>query len=162
MPALAEPIWSMGLGVESRIQRDVNPDQNSLKNMGELYIKMRLHPWAVLLETAQESHDSGSGTLQVQTESTSFGAWGRYELHDFDGWLSFVSVGAGSYFDKVDTSFQSSYNETFATRLFLGLGGGIGVVCWQHLSLELEGRVASVEQSREPVLSALLRLGYQI
>lgn len=159
--ATAKEQWAFGLGMESRLQREVNPDFTGLTNTPQYYVKYNFLPWSALVEFGQEGRDSSSGSLHVQSSSRKLGVWGRYEFTG-KNWAPFLSSGIGSYFDRVDTTFQSSRDERSGTRKFFGLSTGIGCTYWEHLLLEAEARLTSVEQNKEPVFSALFRLGFQI
>jgi opacity protein-like surface antigen len=160
--ALTQKDFAMGVGMETRAQRDVNPDETAPKYAGVLYAKMRFKPWDALLETARDERDSSSGSLRIHSESTMLGAWGRYEIYPDEFWTPFASAGLGTYFDKVATSFQDSSFSKSGTRGFLGLGAGVSAVLWDHVLVEGEGRILSLEQSKDPVLTGMIRVGCQM
>ena len=159
--AVASPRWGLGLGMESRMQREVNPDYANMKNVPQLYVKADFLPWAVLGEFSQEERRSSSGSLEIKSQTRKLGVWGRYE---FTGprWSPFLTTGVGEYFDRVETTFQSSHDSRSGMRGFWGLGAGVGVTYWERILVELEGRVNLIEQTKDPVFSALLRVGVQI
>jgi len=160
--ALAKPDYALGLALEAREQREVNPDTNGARGFGQLYGLVRMRPAAVEIETSQDSNETHSGSLSVKSLSTMVGAWGRYEyLHPADYTL-FASLGLGAFFDRVDTQFQTSSDHHSGTRDFMGAGTGLSVVFWEHLQLEVEGRILSIQESKDPVLSGLVRVGCQI
>ena len=158
--AWAGPDYAFGLGMESRFQREVNPDYNDMKNMGELYGKNRFWPWSLVVEAGQEGRESSSGSLSVRAESTSLQLWSRYEFREH--WSPFLAVGLGDYFDRVETKFQGSTDVRNGTRNMIGFGAGMSTVFWRYLLVELEGRMALLQESRDPVYSVLLRIGLQI
>jgi opacity protein-like surface antigen len=160
--ALTQKDFAMGVGMETRAQRDVNPDETAPKYSGVLYAKLRFKPWDALFETARDERDSSSGSLRIHSESTLLGAWTRYEIRAEESWTPFASAGLGSYFDKVSTSFQTSSADKSGTRGFLGLGGGVSAVFWSHVLVEGEGRILSLEQSKDPVLTGMIRVGCQM
>src|SRR3569623_324668 len=83
--ALAKPDYALGLALEAREQREVNPDTNGARGIGQLYGLVRLRPAAVEIETSQDSSQTNSGSLSVKSQSTMLGVWGRYEyLHPVD------------------------------------------------------------------------------
>ena len=153
--------WSMGGLMESRMQKEVNPDYAELKNTGGIFAKVGFWPMAVLLESAREERDSGSGGLKVSSESTSLGVWGRYEFRDPGTWSPFAGIGAGMHFDKVTTTFAGQRDVRSGQRNFMGVGGGITKSFWSHVLVELEARAVTVQQRNDPMLSALFRAGVQ-
>jgi len=153
---------AMGFGMESRMQRDVNPEYNTQQNSGQLYAKLRFWPWALEIETGRSELDSGQGSLRIRSESTLLGLWGRYEFKDPGTFAPFASLGVGSYFDVVDTTFESSHDRRTGLRKFMGAGGGVSTVFWTHLQVELEGRVMTLEETKDPIFSGLIRIGCQI
>lgn len=151
---------AMGLSMETRLQRDVNPDQSSLQPMGLLYGRYRVSgPFWILGETGYESHSGGSGSLQVKTESIVFGLWGRYEILRDRKWMPYVALGGGSYFDKVSTDFETSSDQRSGTRMFAGLGTGVSTTLWNYFSMEAEGRITFIELEKDPGFSMVLRAG---
>ena len=160
--ALTQSDFAMGVGLESRMQRDVNPDYSNPRSSGNLYAKLRMRPWDLLIETARDEQSTGSGSLRIRNESTLLAAWARYEFEKNESWTPYVSLGAGNYFDKVSTTFQASHVESNGNRKFLGLSAGISAVFWDHFLVEGEARVLSLEQSKDPVLSGLIRVGCQM
>ena len=160
--ARAFPMWGLGAEMESRSARDVNPDYTGVHSVGGIFGKLSFDPWAALLEISREAHDSGSGSLSVHAQTTTVGLWGNYQFLLSETFRPFVSLGLGSYFDQVETKFQSSSASRGGRRLFIGAGGGVSSTLWQHLLLEAEVRVNSIEDSKDPVLSGVLRLGIQI
>lgn len=160
--ALTQKDFAMGLGMETRASRDVNPDYVSPQYMGVLYAKLRLKPFAAMLETSRSERDSGSGSLRVHSESTMLAAWGRYEIFPEQRWIPFATLGLGTYFDNVTTHFQDSRSSNNGRRDFVGVGAGASTVFWEHFLVEAEGRVLSIEQARDPVLTGIVRVGCQM
>jgi hypothetical protein len=160
--ALARPDYALGLGFEARQQRDVNPDSNGARGLGQLYGMLRLKPWAIEVETSHDTDQTHSGSLNVKSQSTLVGAWGRFEyLHPADYTL-FAALGYGMFFDQVDTQFQTSSDHHTGTRDFMGAGTGLSTLFWEHLQLEVEGRILNIQETKDPVFSALVRVGCQI
>lgn len=158
--AFARQEVAMGLAMESRVQREVNPDIGNLHSLGMVYAKWKFAQWSALFETGLEEHDSGTGSLNVKTETIGVGLWGRYDFYAPDrGWSPFAGVGVGSYFDRVNADFQDSHEERSGTRKFAGLGVGVDATFWQHFLVEGEGRMNFVELSKDPVFSAIFRVG---
>jgi opacity protein-like surface antigen len=160
--ALTQKDFAMGVGMETRAQRDVNPDETAPKYSGMLFAKLRFKPWDALLETARDERDSSSGSLRVHSESTLLSAWVRYEIRPEESWTPFATAGLGSYFDKVSTSFESSQASKSGMRSFVGLGAGVSATYWDHLVIEGEGRILSLEESKDPVLTGMIRVGCQM
>jgi hypothetical protein len=158
----SKPDLAMGLGLETRAQRDVNPDATTAKSTDEFYGKIRFFPWALEIETGREESASGSGSLTIKSESTLLGVWGRYEFAPPTMVAPFASLGMGSYFDVIDTSFAASHDRRQGVRKFMGAGGGLTMTLWDHLQMEIEGRIISLEETKDPVLSGLIRVGCQI
>jgi hypothetical protein len=88
--------------------------------------------------------------------------WGRYEFLPADRWSPFAALGAGAYFDEVNTQFQGANDRRTGRRDFLGIGGGLTVTFRERLLVEGEARAASIEESDQPVVSFLLRVGVQL
>lgn len=156
----APTVWSTGLGMESRMQREVNPDYVDMRNSGTLYAKARFWPMAALLEAAREDRDSHSGDLRIKASSMMLGVWGRYEFRDPDKWSPFAGLGAGQYFDQVQTSFGEQVDTRKARRGFMGVGLGLTKTYWQHLLLELEARAAAIQRRDQIQFSGLFRVGF--
>jgi hypothetical protein len=162
MPVMAAQDFALGMAMESRAQREVNPDFTDMRNSPQLYLKYRVLPaWFALGEISSESRDSSSGSLHVEAHSLKTGLWGRYEFTTLR-WTPFLAVGFGEYFDRVSTRFQSSQDTRSGTRGYMGTGVGVGKTYWDILLLEAEGRVTFEEQTKDPVLTAILRLGVKI
>jgi opacity protein-like surface antigen len=152
--------WAFGLGMESRVQREVNPDYANLQNTPELYARFRAHPYVALLEVGQQTHDTSSGSLSIRSQSTNVALWGRYEFLE-RAWTPFLSAGAGSYFDRVETHFESSSDARTGRRALIGAGAGVSATVWQNLLLELEVRASGVQNEKDPLLTSLFRVGFQ-
>lgn len=152
---------TMGLGMETRLQREVNPDYTSARFSGQLYAQVHQWPWVLALElTPTERHSTSSGSLRVQSEVTVLGLWGRYEfLKPQRRWTTFATLGAGMNFDRVTTDFAGESDARTSRRNFAGAGLGFGGTLWKRLSLEAEGRMVSVEEREDPIFSLVLRAG---
>ena len=157
--ALTQKDFSMVVAMETRANREVNPDYVNPKYSGMLFAKLRLRPWNILLEMSRSERDSRSGALHVNSESTRLAAWSRYEFLPDSSWTPFAAAGGGFYSDRVSTSFGQTTVNSSGKRGMLGLGAGISAVFWNHLTLEAEGRLESVEYARDPVLAGIVRLG---
>lgn len=155
-----QPQFGGGLGYEVRIQREVNPDFAETKSMPQAFAQMQFTHWGAHIEGAVENQTSTSGGLTISARSYNFGGWGRYKFLEQKMWRPFVAAGLGSYFDRVTSEFGNASNESKGKRPYVGLGGGMAVVFWEHLLLETEARVALVRERKEPTLSALLRIGF--
>lgn len=154
--------WSLGTGLEARVQRQVNPDYSEFATLGQLFVQMQRGNWGAQLEVSQEEHNTSSGGFHIDTTSTNAGAWGRYTILPERAWHPFFAGGLGSYFDKVTSSYGSSSVEKNGRRAYWGLGVGIARTFWQHLLLEAEGRGTMVEDRKDPMFSGLIRVGVQI
>jgi hypothetical protein len=158
--AAAATVWSAGLGMESRLQREVNPDYADMHNIGTLYAKARFWPLAVLLEAEQQERDSHSGDLRIRSDSTQLGLWGRYEFRDPEVWSPFVGLGIGTSFDRVRTSFGDDQDTRRAQRHFMGTAAGLTKTFWKHMLTELEARATLMERRDQYFLSGLIRIGF--
>lgn len=158
-PSLAAPSWTVGTGLETRFQKEVNPDYAEMKAIGQLFAQANFGVWAGHAELGHEVQESNSGALSITSKSLNFGLWGRYQFLT-DQYRPFVSTGLGSYFDTVTTRFGASEDERTGTRPYWGLGGGISAVFWEHLLVEVEGRGALIRDRKEPTLAALFRAGF--
>lgn len=160
--AHAEPQWALGAAMESRFQREVNPDYGGVQNVGAFFTKLRLAPWAMVLEVGHEDRHSSSGSLSIHTQSTNGSLWARYEFLGEQTWRPFLGAGLGLSWDRVDTSFANSTDTRTGQRGLFGFGGGVSGLLWKYLLAEVELRVVSIEDVKDPVLSGLLRLGLQL
>lgn len=156
----ARPTFGGGLGFELRIQREVNPDYAEAKGTPQLFAQMSFVNWGAHLESSLEKQSTSSGGLSVSSRSYNLGAWARYKFLAEKRWRPFASAGLGSFFDKVTSDFGAASNDSSGTRPYAGLGGGLAVVFWNHLVLESEARVTMVRERKEPMFSALLRVGF--
>lgn len=157
--ATAAPQWGLGFGMESRLDREVNPDYADVHSAPQLYGKIDLAPWAFVVETSQQSSESGEGSLHVSSQTQILATWARYEFPIPSHWMPFVSMGAGMAFDQVTTTFAGSRDVRNGNRGLLGAGGGLTGTFFSWLQVEAEGRVNFIEDHKDPDLSALLRLG---
>ncbi|NJL25901.1 MAG: porin family protein [Calothrix sp. SM1_5_4] len=157
--ALASVKWDVGLGLESRVQSDVNPDFADFKTAPQLFTQVRMHPWAVLVEFGHEEGRTDSGGFSVDTQTVSLGAWGRYAFIEPERWSPFVSAGLGGNFDRVVSRYGKAEDERRGTRLFAGTGGGVGVALWKVLLLEGEARAVLVQDRVMPLLTFSFRAG---
>lgn len=153
--------YALGGGMESRLQKEVNPDYVEAKHVGGVFGKISFWPMAVVVEAAQQERESQVGGLKIKSSTNNFGLWGRYEFRDPGTWSPFAGIGAGLYMDKVVTSFEGNDDTRSGNRGFMGLGGGLTKTFWKYLLVELEARVATVQDRNDPFLSALLRAGVQ-
>lgn len=158
----AKPTYAMGVGIESRLEHEVNPAYSTAQNLGQLYGKIRLWPWALLVELNHQSETTGSGSLNIRSETTGLGLWGRYEFLNPEKWSPFATVGGGAYFDEVTTNFEASTDVRAGRRGFGGVGGGLTVTFWQRFLVEAEGRGMMIQERVDPLFTFLLRAGIQI
>lgn len=155
--------FSIGLALESRLNKEVNPDVSKVDNVPQLSARYRFEPFAVQLEYSQQASSSGSGSLRINSLSRLATLWGRYKYYEYTRWNPFVGAGFGYYFDRVESKFEGSANTRGGQRRVLGLGTGIGTPqFWETLDLEGEMRISTVEQRSDPMFSFLLRLDVQI
>lgn len=159
----AEPSkWQAGVGMESRLQSEVNPDYEKLENVGLLFGRVNFDRIAAQLELGQQERTSSSGSLAVTTKTQMIGLWGRYKYLNLERANPFVGVGAGTYMDQVDSEFEQSEDSREARRDFVGLGTGVGVPVWKVLDLEGEVRMGLIEQREDPLFSFLVRVGVRL
>lgn len=151
--------WSAGTGLETRFQKEVNPDYSDVQILGQLFGQLNLGRWLAHAELGHEERDTSTGLLAIETRSLNIGAWGRYQFQT-EQWRPFVGTGLGAYFDTVKTTFGASEDERSGNRPYWGLGGGISAVFWNSLLLEAEGRGTLIRDRREPTFAALFRVGF--
>ncbi len=164
-PAFAAPsTYSMGLGMESRLVKEVNPDYTNAQFAGQLYGTVRFWPWDLSVEvTPEEKRSAASGSLSITSQTTTLSFWGRYEFLAADRRLMpFASLGLGMYFDRVTTKFNGESDTRGSRRGFAGVGLGLTATLWKRLQLEAEARGSSVEEREEMLFSLLLHAGVQI
>jgi hypothetical protein len=152
--------WGMGMALQGRVQADINPDYYQTKALGQLFARARQVPWSVLLELGDERQHTSAGSYSIGSQSTSLGLWGRYEPWPEYAWSAFVSGGTGVFLDRMETQLGAERSVDHGHRFYLGLGAGISRQVWRQCLVELEARVQSIEQGRDPALSGLLRVGY--
>jgi hypothetical protein len=158
--AVAGPQIGLGFGFELRAQREVNPDFTETKGVPQFFAQMQFINWGGQVEAAVEKQTSGSGGLMISSQSFNFSGWGRYVFLEEKRWRPFASAGLGCYFDQVKSKFGAAENESSGIRPYVGTGGGVTGVVWRHLLLEAEGRISLVRERKEPMVSALLRVGF--
>lgn len=156
----AGPQWGLGLGFELRAQREVNPDFAETKGVPQFFAQMQFVNWGAQVEAATEKQSTNSGGLTITSQSTNFSGWGRYVFLEQKHWRPFAIAGLGCYFDRVKSRFGTAVNESSGTRPYFGTGGGVTAVVWRHLLLEAEGRLSLVRERKEPMISALVRVGF--
>lgn len=156
--------WGAGVGLESRLQREVNPGFARLTEVGQLFQQISFARWGVALEESLERRDSGEGALRVQTRSLGVTAWARYFLGDSSGlgrsgWKPYLGVGGGAFFDRVDSTYAGLRDRRSGNRPLIGGGGGLQGVFYDVLLFEVEARAVLVRDRREPLPSLLFRMG---
>lgn len=158
--ASARPLWTLGLGFEARLQRQVNPDFVESKGLPQAFARMSWTNWEVQVELAAENQESSAGALKITSHSQQISAWARYAFLEQKRWRPFADLGLGSYFDQVKSEFGSSSNEATGTRPLIGTGGGIFAVFWDHWLVEAQARLSVVRERKEPLMAALFRTGF--
>ena len=158
----ARPLWSIGTSMEARAQREVNPDFYEASAVGQLFAQASFGKWAGLLEVGQESRDSSTGGMSIDSDTVMAGAWARYSLAPERKWRPIAGLGLGAYFDKVTSTYGSSSVERSGQRMFGGAGVGLSRVLWKHMLVEAEGRGSLIEDRKDPLFSVLLRVGVEI
>lgn len=149
-----------GLGIEARMQKEVNPDYVEGKTLGQVFARARFEKWTLNMDFAQEKHTTNAGGITIGTKTFIAGVWGQYIFVNENRWQPFVSAGAGANFDTVTSRFGSATDERSGVRYFGGAGIGISAVYFKYLLVEGEGRIVGVQDRREPMASALLRVGF--
>ncbi len=164
--AASEPssktVWNLGTGLEARLQRDVNPDYAEPAALGQLFVRADFGPWGAQVEVSEETRNTSAGAMQVDSRSLNLAAWGRYTFGPERRWRPFLGSGLGIYMDRVSYSYGSASTEKYGERYYWGVGAGISRAFWEHLLVELEGRAALVEDRKDAVFSAFLRVGLRI
>jgi len=107
----------------------------------------RFHPWPRRCSRPGRGHDTQSGSLHIQSQSTSMGLWGRTNfVKHLIGHRLQVRAPA-SFSIKSTPAFESSHYENFATRGFFWLGRRDGNDLLAIFIGGGGGRVAFVEQT---------------
>jgi hypothetical protein len=153
---------AMGLGVESRLDNEVNPGYTDGRVAGQIFQELHFQPWTLAVELGYEQHSSSSGSYSIGKSTASLAAWGRYSFKQEDRWSPFIAAGLGGYFDKVTSTLDADRDVRRGRRIMVGAGAGITNLYWKYLLLEAEGRIAGVEQRRDPAFSLIFRAGVQI
>lgn len=152
--------WSAGLGVEGRLQKEVNPDFVEGRTVGMLFGQILFSRWGIHSELSVEDHTSNSGAMTIAAKTYSAGVWGRYIFINPFRWQPYVSLGLGANFDTITSRFGAVTDERSGRRYFAGTGFGISAIFWKHLLTEAEGKVVGVQDRKEPMISALFRIGF--
>lgn len=157
---LAQGRISAGAGMEGRVQEDVNPELRESKVLPQFFVQYRFLPLAVSIEGGSEERTTSSGALQIKTNSSSVGLWGRYEFLEPLRWSPFAGAGMGAYFDEVTSRFGSAVDVREGQRNFFGLNGGISHSLWRHLLLEGEMRAVLIQDRKDVAFSGIIRIGF--
>jgi hypothetical protein len=158
--AWAEPVhYGLGLGLESRMQEQVNPTFYEARFVGNYSGQIRFWPMTVLIEAAYSQHESTSGAFSVTSETTTLGSWFRYEFNQPYAWSPFVTAGLGVNLDEVRSTYFDNQDVREGLRKFVGLGGGLTKTLMSHLMVEAEGRAEFIEDRKDVAYSGILRLG---
>lgn len=152
--------FAAGLSLEARMQKEVNPDYIEGKTLGHVFGQVRFEKWRLHGELGQEKHTTNTGGLTISSKTVVAGAWGHYIFVNANRWQPFVSAGLGAHFDTVSSRFGNATDERSGKRLFGGTGLGIYAVYFKYLMVEAEGRIVGVQDRKEPMASALLRMGF--
>lgn len=151
--------YGVGLGLETRLVKDVNPGYTSTRSLAHVFQELRLERFVFTVEVGYDKSEGSAGGLSIRRATVTATTWARYAFLDFDRWSPYVTVGLGSHFDRVTSSFADESDTRRGTRLMTGLGGGIAKTLWDHLLLEGEVRGVFVREQKEPGLSLILRVG---
>lgn len=157
--------WAFGLGMESRLDTEVNPDYTDLQNAGLVYLRGQWRRYGLQLELGGgEKRRTSSGSLRIETVSYSGALWGRYDLMGTRrrSAMPFLELGGGTFADQITTEFQGARDERQGRRGFVGLGLGVGFVLFRHLEIEAGARGQSIQQRKDPLVSLLIRMGVRI
>jgi hypothetical protein len=154
------PSISAGLGLEARMQKEVNPDYIEGKTLGQIFAQAIWENWGLHAELGKEDHVTNAGAMIIGSRSYNAGVWGRYIFRNGHLWQPFLGGGAGAYFDTVTSRFGNALDERSGVRPYAGANVGVSAVFWKYLLIEGEGRAAGVRDRKEPILSALLRVGF--
>jgi hypothetical protein len=152
---------SMGVGLLSRVDREVNPDFREVHHMPELYGKLHKERWGLVLDLGHEKLDSSSGSMRIKHESTTLNTWARYDLDRNTNWAPFATAGVGLNLDRVTSSYGSAIDKREGHRGLLGMGAGL-TGTWGKWEAEIEGRLSFMQDRKDPEIAALFRLGYVI
>ncbi len=152
---------SAGVGLQSRLEREINPDFVKSKNSGQLFAQVLYLPYVLNMELGREEGSSRMGGLTITHSTVVFTAWGRYEWASDSQWRPFAAVGGGCYFDEVVSRFDRATDERSGTRLLSGLGAGVRGLLGHLLRLEAEGRMAFVQDHKDPEFSGTVKVGFE-
>jgi hypothetical protein len=158
--AAAEATLALGVGLESRVQPDVNPDFTTLQNSPQIYYEILFTNWGLEFDFEQQSRTSNVGDLSVDSHSTELGAWGRYMFRPPTTWSPYVALGLGGEFDRVNTRFGTSVDNRSGQEGMLGLAAGMSKSFWKVLLVEAEVRMESLQNYQQPLFAGILRLGF--
>jgi len=150
----------MGLGIESRLQNQVNPDIYDLNSTPMIFQGLQFGHWTYLTEFGFERSTSRSGAFEVRRRSLLIGAWARYALEN--EWMPYVSVGVGVLRHQLSLAFEGSMTERTGAQGRVGLGFGWEVMLTKNLVLGAEARAALIQDHREPQLSFFIGTGVHI
>jgi hypothetical protein len=116
--------------------------------------------WGLHVELGKEDHVTNAGAMTISSKSYNSGVWGRYIFRNTHLWQPFLGAGVGAYFDTVTSRFGNALDERSGVRPYVGANAGVSAVFWKYLLVEAEGRMTGVRDRKEPMLSALLRIGF--
>ena len=161
--AEARPLWNLGMAMEARLEREVNPEYTDPAGLGQVFAQVEMGRWLAHAEIGRQEQESSSGSLAVKTTTNIFGLWGRYQFLNEKKWRPFLGAGMGMHLDEVKTSYgATSKDRRDGERGYLGIGGGVGRVFAEWMLIEVEVRAGGVEDRKDPLFSLTTRLGVQI
>ena len=152
--------FDLGVGVEARWRREVNPAFGQYANAPQAFATIWYHRFALSTELSREPvRSSTSGGLTIQTQATRFGTFARYGLLQWGTVTPYVAFGGGATWDTVTTRFTSTVDRRRGSRRFLGAGLGVSAKPWSWSVIEAEARVLSEETVKFPGFGVIVRLG---
>lgn len=154
--------FTTGMGLETRVDREINPGFSEVRPVGQVFQQIHFHPWTLALEFGYQKKDSSAGALRIQAVTGLASAWGRYAFSDSETWAPFVGGGLGASFDRVTSSYGAASDRRRGIRYLGGVGGGITNVYWDYLMLEAEARVSLEEDRKDPMFALVVRAGVQL
>lgn len=155
----ASTLGSFGAGLETRMQREVNPSYSEMKSLGQLFLQFDFGRWVLHSEVGEEEQDSQVGMLSVSSRTLNGGLWGRFQFRDEGLWIPYLGSGVGTYYDRVISEFGSARDERSGYRLYWGAGAGLSAVFAKLIFTEAELRGSLVRDRKDPLISAMLRVG---
>lgn len=159
-PALAGPMFTMGAGVEGRINHSVNTEEFRTDGVGQLYTSVSWVSWSLLWEISRMQDETRSGNYSIQKTGIDTMLWGRVCPWPELKWTPFVGAGLGWSFRSIATTFGSAHDERWTDGgQNTGLDVGVTTFLFKNWNIEFEMRTTKNEFWPDLIFSGVGRTG---